>query len=199
MADLYVLDVPTLQRLERLGPKSAQNLYEAIQKSKATTLERFLYALGIRHVGESTAKTLAKHFGSLEDIMNADVEALQKVSDIGPEVAKSIVAFFHEPHNREIITRLLAHGIHWPSPKKQTGKLAGLQFVLTGTLHAMTREEAKEAIESLGGKITDSVSHRTDYIVVGKNPGEKWQKAHALGIKALDEEQFLALLREDPA
>jgi DNA ligase (NAD+) len=155
--------------------------------------------LGIRHVGESTAKALAEYFGGLEAIMNADIETLQDVSDIGPEVAKSIVAFFREPHNREVIARLLDRGVHWPSPKKRTGKLAGLQFVLTGTLNAMTREESKEAIESLGGKITDSVSHQTSYIVVGKNPGEKWQKARALGIKELDEEQFLALLRESPA
>ena len=201
VADLYALDVPTLQSLGRLGPKSAQNLYEAIQKSKETTLARFLYALGIRHVGESTAKALAEaeHFGSLEAIMNADIETLQNVSDIGPEVAKSIVAFFREPHNREVVAILLGHGVHWPPPKKRAGKLAGLQFVLTGSLNTMTREEAKEAIERLGGKITDTVSHQTSYIVVGENPGEKWQKARALGIKELDEEQFLALLREGSA
>jgi len=152
-------------------------------------------------MGESTAKALAEaeHFGSLEAIMNADIETLQNVSDIGPEVAKSIVAFFREPHNREVVAILLGHGVHWPPPKKRAGKLAGLQFVLTGSLNTMTREEAKEAIERLGGKITDTVSHQTSYIVVGENPGEKWQKARALGIKELDEEQFLALLREGSA
>ena len=195
VADLYALDIATLQALERLGPKSAQNLYQAIQHSKATTLDRFLYAIGIRHVGESTAKALAQYFGSLEAIMQADREALQAVPDIGPEVAQSIVDFFREPNNCAVIAALLRHGIHWPPLKQQKSNWSGLSFVLTGTLETMTREEAKAVIENLGGKVSSGISGQTDYIVVGKNPGEKWQKAQALGVKALSEEEFLKILK----
>lgn len=195
VADLYTLNIEALQALERLGPKSAQNLYQAIQYSKATTLDRFLYAIGIRHVGESTAKALAQYFGSLEAIIEADKETLQAVPDIGPEVAQSIVDFFREPNNRAVIAALLRHGIHWSPLKQQKSNLNGLSFVLTGTLETMTREEAKAAIESLGGKVSSSISGQTDYIVVGKNPGEKWQKAQALGVKALSEEEFLKMLK----
>ncbi len=196
VADIYDLTHEQLASLERMGDKSAENLLEAIERSKQTTLARFLYALGIREVGEATAATLASHFGSLEAIMEAEEERLMQVPDIGPVVAAHIAAFFRQQHNREIIDRLLRAGIRWPKPKRPQGEqpLAGRTFVLTGTLSSMTREEAKERIQALGGRVSGSVSRKTDYVVVGEAPGSKLARARELGVPTLDEQSFLQLL-----
>src|SRR5690606_7942355 len=179
-ADLYLLDVPQLVELERMGEQSARKLVAALEKSKETTLARFLYALGIREVGEATAAALAKHFGSLEPLMEATEEQLQEVPDVGPVVASRIHAFFREPHNREVIAQLLERGVRWPAPvqpAKIKHPLSGKTIVITGTLSSMTREEAKERLEALGAKVAGNVSKKTDYIVVGENPGSKAARA----------------------
>jgi len=202
-ADLYRLDVATLCKLERMGTKSAGNLVAAIQKSKQTTLPRFIYALGIRHVGEQTAKILARWAeGDLDRLMGATPETLQIIPDIGPVVAQSIVDFFSEAHNREVIGQLRAMGVHWPrsdgkTPTAYTANpaVAGKKFVLTGTLQTLTREQAKAHIEQQCGKVTGSVSSTTDYVVAGADPGSKYAKATELGIPILDEAQLLALLQ----
>ncbi len=198
VADLYHLTADQLARLERMGPKSAQNLIAALEKSKHTTLARFLYALGIREVGEVTAQILADHFGSLERLMEADEAELACIPGIGPVVAKHIVTFFRQPHNREVIERLRRAGVHWEEGEKAAAPkpLAGKSFVFTGTLSSMTREEAKRRVEALGGHVTNSVSKKTDYVVAGENPGAKLDKAEQLGVKILNEAEFLALLRQ---
>ncbi|MBY0578682.1 MAG: NAD-dependent DNA ligase LigA [Burkholderiales bacterium] len=196
-ADLYNLGIDELAALDRMGEKSACNLSDAIQASKKTTLPRFIYALGIRHVGESTANGLARHFGVLEKLRGADFAALIEVPDIGPAVAQSIIAFFGERHNAQVIDALLASGIIWPETidsKRAESAIRGKSFVLTGTLSAFTRDEAKERIESLGGKVTGSVSKKTDYVVAGENPGSKYGNALALGIRILDEAGFSELV-----
>ena len=168
------------------------------EKSKDTTLARFIYALGIRNVGEVTARDLARHFGSLDPLMDASVEELQETPDVGPIVAESIAAFMREPHNREVIEQLRAVGVHWKEGERarapQTGPFAGKILVLTGTLGTMTRDEAKERIEAAGGKVTGSVSKKTDYVVAGAEAGSKLDKAQELGVRVLDEEEFRALL-----
>ncbi len=198
VADLYHLTAEQLARLERMGPKSAQNLIEALEKSKHTTLARFLYALGIREVGEVTAQILADRFGSLERLMEADEAELARIPGIGPVVAKHIVAFFRQPHNLEVIEKLRRAGVHWEAEEKAAAPkpLAGKRFVFTGTLSSMSREEAKRRVEDLGGHVTNSVSKKTDYVVAGENPGSKLDKAKQLGVKILDEAEFLALLRQ---
>ncbi len=199
VADLYRLDLPTLANLERMGEKSALNLLAAIDRSRQTTLARFIYALGIRNVGEATAKDLARHFGSLDALMSADVATLQQVPEVGPVVAESIAHFFSEPHNRKVIEALIAAGVRWP---EETGRraipapFAGKTFVLTGTLPTLTREEAKALIEEKGGKVAGSVSKKTDYVVVGLDPGSKFTKAQELGITMLDEKQLRELLKK---
>ncbi|MGB9670970.1 MAG: NAD-dependent DNA ligase LigA [Halothiobacillaceae bacterium] len=194
--DLYRLKPADIAALERMGQKSAQNLLEAIEKSKHTTLARFLYALGIREVGEVTAQNLARHFGALESIMDASIERLMNVPDVGPIVAEHIKDFFAEPHNREVIAGLLAAGIHWDSPAHRAGEqpLAGKTYVITGVLTGLTREEAKARLEALGAKVTDSVSKKTSALIAGENAGSKLAKAQALGIPVLDQTQFEALL-----
>ena len=197
VADLYKLDRPTLAKLERMGEKSAANLLAAIERSRVTTLARFIYALGIRNVGEATAKDLARHFGSLEALMNADVAALQQAPEVGPVVAESIAHFFAEAHNRKVIAALRAAGVHWPenaTPPAGALPLAGKTFVLTGTLPHLTREQAKQMIEAQGGKVAGSVSKKTDYVVVGSDPGSKFAQAQALGIPLLDEARLMELL-----
>jgi len=196
VADLYRLDVETLAGLERMGQKSAENLVRAIEASKKTTLARFLFALGIREVGEATAKTLAAHYGDLDPIMAATEEELEALPDIGPVVARHIVTFFHQKHNREVIERLREAGVHWPRVRRAAGQgpLAGQTFVLTGTLSSMTRDEAKERLEALGAKVSGSVSRKTSHVVVGADPGSKLAKAEALGVPVLDEDAFLELL-----
>ncbi|RMD69740.1 MAG: NAD-dependent DNA ligase LigA [Gammaproteobacteria bacterium] len=197
VADLYSLTKEQLLSLERMGDKSAENLLRAIERSKSTTLPRFLYALGIPEVGEATAKLLAEHFGSLEALMNASEEELMQVPGIGPVMAHNIVTFFRQPKNREVIERLLKAGVHWPEIKKKGPRpLEGKTFVFTGALSSMTREEAKARVEALGGHVSESVSKKTDYVVVGKNPGSKLERARALGIPTLDEEAFLKLLAD---
>jgi len=198
VADLYHLTADQLARLERMGPKSAQNLIAALEKSKHTTLARFLYALGIREVGEVTAQLLADRFGSLERLMNADEAELARIPGIGPVVAKHIVTFFRQPHNREVIERLRQAGVHWEEGEKAAAPkpLTGKSFVFTGTLSSMTREEAKRRVEALGGHVTNSVSGKTDYVVAGENPGAKLDKARRLGVEILNEAEFLALLRQ---
>jgi DNA ligase (NAD+) len=198
-ADLYKLDLPTLANMERMGEKSAQNLLEAIERSKQPTLARFIYALGIRNVGEATAKDLARHFGKLKNLMRADEAQLQRIPDVGPVVAQSIVAFFAEKHNVDVIEDLLDVKRGGVMPKENEGEpvgelpLAGKTFVLTGTL-TMPREEAKEKLEALGAKVSGSVSKKTDYVVAGVEAGSKLDKAQELGVAVLDEQQFMALL-----
>jgi DNA ligase (NAD+) len=197
-ADLYRLDEETLAGLERMGAKSAENLVNALEKSKRTTLARFLYALGVREVGEVTAKSLARHFGDVDAIRKADLDELQSVEDVGPIVAAHISAFFDQRHNLKVIDELVNAGIKWSSEggtAKAGGRLKGKTFVLTGTLSNMTRDEAKEAIESHGGKVTGSVSGKTDYLVCGTDPGSKLKKAQSLGVTVLDERSFASLLR----
>jgi len=196
-ADLYGLQLLKLITLERMGEKSALNLLAAIELSKHTTLARFIFALGIRNVGESTAKDLAQHFGSLDNLLAADAGALQQVRDVGPVVAQSMADFFAEAHNREVIKQLREAGVYWAEhqPQPATGlPFSGKTFVLTGTLVALTRDEAKEKLEALGAKVSGSVSGKTDYVVAGAEAGNKLDKARELGVAVLDERQFLALL-----
>jgi DNA ligase (NAD+) len=197
VADLYRLDQTTLASLERMGEKSAQNIVDALEQSKSTTLPRFLFALGIKDVGEATAQALAKHFGDLDPIMDAGEEQLQEVPDIGPVVAQSIHAFFAQPHNRDVILKLRARGVHWARIEvkpREALPFAGKTFVLTGTLSAMTREEAKEQLEARGAKVAGSVSKKTDYVVAGESAGSKLDKARELGVPVLDEEALQELL-----
>ena len=199
-ADLYRLDLPTLAGLERMAEKSAGNLLAAIDKSRETTLARFIYALGIPNVGEATARDLAQHFGSLDALLGADVERLQQVPEVGPVVARSIRDFLDEPHNRQVIEALRAAGVHWreAAGKGSTpGPLSGKTFVLTGTLPHLSRDQAKEMIEAAGGRVSGSVSKKTDYVVVGAEPGSKYDRALELKIPLLDEEGLLRLLGDE--
>ena len=197
--DLYRLGVLALANLERMGEKSAQNLLMAIEKSRSTTLARFIFALGIRNVGEATARDLARHFGNLDALVAADVDALQQVPDVGPIVAQCIADFFGEPHNREVIEQLRAAGVQWAEGEPQgtvAGALAGKTFVLTGTLPTLRRDEAKARIEARGGKVAGSVSKKTHYVVAGAEAGSKLEKAQALGLAILDEDGLRVLLNE---
>lgn len=195
-ADLYGLTTEDFNALDRMGAKSAANLVAAIERSKQTTLPRFLYALGIREVGEATAQALAAHFGTIESLIEADEEALQRVPDVGPVVAGHVAAFFHQLHNREVIEALRRAGVRWPAQPRPAGErpLAGRSFVLTGTLSSMTRDEAKDRLQAAGAKVTGSVSSKTDYVVMGENPGSKYDKARELGIEILDEDAFRQLV-----
>ena len=199
-ADLYKLGVLALANLERMADKSAGNLVDAIEASKRTTLGRFIFALGIRNVGEKTAKDLARHFGSIDALMAADEARLQQVPDVGPIVASSVAQFFAEPHNREVIEQLRAAGLTWEEGAPQetvAGRLAGKTFVLTGTLPVLTRDEAGALIEAAGGKVSGSVSKKTDFVVAGAEAGSKLDKAQRLGITILDEAGLRALLDSD--
>jgi DNA ligase (NAD+) len=198
-ADLYRLGVAQLADLERMADKSAANVVAAIAKSRNTTLARFIYALGIRHVGETTASDLARHFGSLDALMEAGEAELLEVGDVGPVLAESIARFFAERHNREGIEALRAVGVHWPeharaAAKPVDGPLAGLTLVLTGTLPTLTRDEARAMIESAGGKAAGSVSKKTDYVVAGADAGSKRDRAVELSVPILDEDGFRRLL-----
>jgi DNA ligase (NAD+) len=197
LPDLYRLGLANLVALERMAERSAQNVLAALEQSKATTLARFVYGLGIRHVGEATAKELARHFGKLDAIMDADVERLLLVPDVGPVVAESIHTFFAQPHNREVVEQLRACGITWEEnePAAQAPKpLAGKTIVLTGTLPTLSRDEAKDLLEAAGAKVAGSVSKKTDYVVAGAEAGSKLEKAQALGVAVLDEDGLRALL-----
>ena len=195
-ADLYKLGMAALAELERMADKSAANVVAAIAKSRKTTLARFIFALGIRHVGETTAKDLARHFGKLDALLAADEPELLEVPEVGPVLAQSIRQFFTEAHNREVIAQLRAAGVEWPetSPqRKAAGKLAGLTFVLTGTLPTLAREDAKQLIEEQGGKVAGSVSKKTSYVVAGADPGSKLDRAGELGVPVIDEQQLRAM------
>jgi len=196
-ADVYGLSLDTLAGLERMAEKSAANLVAAIGTSKATTLARFIFALGIRNVGEATAKDLAQYFGSLDKLIAASETDLMAVRDVGPIVAQSIVQFFAEPHNIEVVGRLRKAGVHWPETsgmQQSAGILAGKTLVLTGSLPTLTRDAAKEKIEAAGGKVAGSVSKKTDYVVAGEEAGSKLAKAQELGVAILDEAGLLSLL-----
>jgi len=196
--ELYKLGVAKLSALDRMADKSAANLVAALERSKQTTLARFLYALGIRQVGETTAKDLARHFGSLDRVMNASTEQLLQVNDVGPVVAQSIRAFFDQPHNREVVEQLRAAGISWPEGEgtadDRPQPLLGKTLVLTGSLPTLSRDEAKDLIEAAGGKVSGSVSKKTFAVVAGTEAGSKLDKAHELGITVLDEDGLRALL-----
>ena len=197
LPDLYKLGLLALASLDRMAEKSASNLLEALEKSKQTTLPRFLFGLGIRHVGEATAKALARHFGKLDAVMDATEEQLLSVSDVGPIVAKSIRTFFDQPHNREVVEQLRACGVTWEEgePAAVARKpLSGKTFAITGTLPRLSRDEAKDLVEAAGGKVAASVSKKTDYVVAGADAGSKLVKAQALGITVIDEAALLALL-----
>lgn len=194
-ADIYRLELNTLANLDRMGIKSAENLLQAIAKSKNTTFARFLYALGIREVGEATAKTLAQHFATLEALYAANNEDLEALNDVGPVVAAHVQAFFSQAHNREVIAAILAAGVHWPQPIIESLQpLKGQTFVITGTLERLSREEAKARLEALGAKVSSSVSKKTQAVIVGDAPGSKLDKAHELQVPVLSEQDFLALL-----
>ena len=199
VADLYSLTKEMLAELERMGDKSAQNLIDQIEKSKTATLPRLLHALGIPQVGEATALALARHFGDLDPILEADAGQLQEVEGIGPNVAEEIVSFFHQKHNREVIAALRQARVRWEKIRvdRKAQPLAGKTFVLTGTLSALSRDEAKEQLQAQGAKVAGSVSKKTDYVVVGDVPGSKADKATELGIKTLDEKAFLKLLASE--
>ena len=197
LADLYHLKLDSLANMDRMAEKSAVNLLEALEKSKTTTLGRFLFSLGIRHVGEATAKELARHFGQLGAIMVASEDALLQVADVGPVVAHSIRTFFDQPHNREVVQALRDAGITWPEGEALAPTempLAGITVVLTGTLQSMGRDEAKEKLEALGAKVAGSVSKKTHYVVAGAESGSKLDKAQALGVPVLDEAGLTLLL-----
>jgi DNA ligase (NAD+) len=198
LPELYRLDVARLAALERMADKSAANLVAGLERSKHTTLARFLFALGIRHVGETTAKDLARHFGSLDRIMASSVERLLEVADVGPIVAQSIRTFFDESHNRAVVAQLRASGIDWPEHAGEADAapqpLAGKTFVLTGSLPSLTRDAAKEMLEAAGAKVAGSVSKKTDWVVAGEEAGSKLDKARKLGIAVIDEAGLRALL-----
>lgn len=201
LPDLYRLGLTKLSALDRMADKSASNLLEALERSKTTTLPRFLYALGIRHVGEATAKDLARYFGTLDRLMEASQEELLMVRDVGPVVAESLHTFFQQSHNREVIEQLRACGIHWPEVEGQNATpqvLAGKTLVLTGTLPTLTRDQAKAMIEAAGGKVAGSVSKKTDWLVAGEEAGSKLDKARELSVPVLDQAGLMALL-EAPA
>jgi len=197
LPDLYRLGLTSLAGLDRMADKSANNLLEAIEKSKQTTLPRFIFGLGIRHVGEATAKALARYFGNLDAIMNASEEALLEVDDVGPVVAQSIRTFFDQAHNREVVEQLRACGVTWEegAPAERAPQpLSGKTFVITGTLPTLGRDEAKDLLEAAGGKVAGSVSKKTDYVVAGAEAGSKLTKALELGVKVIDETELMELL-----
>ena len=199
VGDLYYLKLEDLLQLPGFALKKAQNLYQAIQKSKKTTLARFLYALGIRHVGEVMAQILAEHFKSLDRLMKASEAELMAIPGVGPEAARSIVEFFRNERNRQTLEKLLKAGIEFEDLEKEEEKeqpLKGLTFVFTGALKSMTREEAKKKVQALGGRVASDVSRNVDYVVVGEKPGSKFQRAQRLGLKIINEDEFLSLIGE---
>jgi len=198
VADLYHLNRAELIALPRMGEKSADHLLVAIEKSKSTTFARFIYALGIREVGEATASVLSAEFSDINALMHADEIRLQQISDVGPVVAAQITAFFHEPHNQKLIQQLIATGIHWPinTPSSADLPLKNKTFVITGTLSSMSRDEAKEKLQALGATVSGSVSAKTFAVIVGDSPGSKYDKAKQIGVTCLDDNEFLQLLRK---
>ncbi len=200
LPDLYRLGLGTLTGLERMAGKSAGNLVDALEKSRRTTLARFLFGLGIRHVGESTAKEMARHFGRLDAIMDADEAQLLEVNDVGPVVAHSLRTFFDQPHNREVVEQLRACGVTWDETEpavRPPKPLAGKTFVITGTLPTLSRDDAKDKLEAAGAKVAGSVSKKTTFLLAGADAGGKLDKARALGVEVIDEQQMLDLLAHD--
>ena len=195
IADIYDLTEEKLLTLERMGKKSAQNILSEIENSKKLPLERVIYGLGIRMVGERTAQFLAEHFGSMEDLMSADEAQLEEVNEVGPRIAQSIREFFEEPRNRELVKRLHLAGLSFTGKKKHRGtQLAGKTFVLTGTLAHYSRAEAKQLIEDAGGRVSGSVSKKTDYVVAGTEAGSKLEKAKELEVKVIAEKDLKNLV-----
>lgn len=197
VADLFSLQQEQLQSLERMGPKSAENLLKALEHSKKTTLAKFIYSLGIREVGETTARNLARHFGTFDALANADEQALQEVDDVGPVVAHFVAEFFQQAENRQAVQALRHAGVHWEEQApvdRQQLPLSGLTYVITGTLETMKRDDAKEALEALGAKVAGSVSKKTDYLVAGPGAGSKLQRAQELGVDVIDEDALIELL-----
>ena len=195
VADIYRLTKDDLLKLERMGDKSAENVLEEIEKSKKLPLERVIYGLGIRMVGERTAQFLAEHFGSMDALTKAGEEELQEVNEVGPRIAQSIVEFFQEPKNRALVKQLDDLGLRMTGTKKARGtKLAGKTFVLTGTLTHFTRDQAKKMIEDAGGRVSGSVSKKTDYVVAGDDAGSKLEKAKELGVKVIGEKEMQDLV-----
>jgi DNA ligase (NAD+) len=198
-ADLYSLSVETLAALERMGKKSAANLVAQIDRSRGADLSRVLYAVGIRHVGEGGAQALARGFATLDAILDAPVEAIETIDDVGPVVARAVRSFFDEPRNRDLVRRLKESGVNMTAAAAETAdrSMAGKTFVLTGALTSLTREEATEAIKSRAGKVSGSVSAKTSYLVAGADPGSKLEKARTLGVPVLTEEEFKALILKE--
>jgi DNA ligase (NAD+) len=200
LSDMFRLDAATLIELERMGEKSAENLVAALEKARRTTLPRFLIALGIRHVGETVAEQLARHFGDLDPLLDATAEQIEAAPGVGPIIAESVAAFFADARNRAEVKELRELGVRWeksaPAPPRGEGPLAGKTFVLTGTLEGLPRGEAKQRIEALGGKVTGTVTKKTSYVVAGAEPGSKLAKATELGVAVLDHAAFEALLAE---
>lgn len=196
VADLYTLEAHTLAELERFGEKSAENLVAAIAKSRETSLARFIYALGIREVGETTARQLATYFGNLESLIGATPEQLQDVEDVGPIVAQHVVHFFGEPANVRTINGLLGRGVRWPVPLQDEGNLplAGQSWVVTGKLESLSRDDAESALRALGAKVSGSVSGKTTAVVAGPGAGSKLKKAQSLEVEVIDESEFLSRL-----
>ena len=197
LPDLYKLGFSALAGMDRMAEKSANKLIEALEKSKQTTLARFVFGLGIRHVGEATAKALARHFGKLDAIMDATDVQLLDVSDVGPIVAQSLRTFFDQPHNREVVEQLRACGVTWPEGEPAPlafRPLSGKTLVITGTLPTLSRDDAKDRIEAAGGKVAGSVSKKTDFVVAGVEAGSKLLKAETLGVAIIDEAALLQLL-----
>jgi DNA ligase (NAD+) len=199
--DLYSLSAPALEGLERMGKKSAAKLLAQIEASKSLEFWRVLYAVGIRHVGERGAQALADAYGGIDALLEAPVEALQVVPDVGPVVARAVKAFLDEPRNRALLARLRTAGVNMRAeqshPSPAAGRFAGKTFVLTGTLSALSREKAQEAITAFGGRVSSAVSRKTTYVVAGSEPGSKLEKARALGVETLTEEAFLKLIMID--
>jgi DNA ligase (NAD+) len=196
VADIYTIKKEHLIELERMADKSAQNIIDAIEVSKTKPLSKFLYALGIRHVGETTAEDLARHFLRLEDFFHLSEEDLMDVEGIGPEVAASVYQFFRDKKNKQSIELLKKAGVKVIEPKaKEKGKLAGKTFVFTGALKSYGRDEARNTVESLGGMTASSISKKVDFVVVGEDPGSKFDKARELGVKTLTEEEFKKMIR----
>jgi DNA ligase (NAD+) len=201
LPDMYRLGFTALATLDRMAEKSAQNIVDALEKSKETTLPRFLFGLGIRHVGESTAKALARHFGQIDALMEATEEQLLAINDVGPTVAHSIRTFFDQAHNREVVEQLRACGIHWPALEAASDApkpLAGLTFVITGTLPTLGRDAAKDLIEAAGAKVAGSVSKKTNYVLAGTEAGSKLDKARELGVAVIDEPTLRQMLENTP-
>jgi DNA ligase (NAD+) len=202
-ADLFQLDAAVLASLNRMGEKSAANLIASLEKARKTSLARFIFALGIRHVGESTARDLARHFGTLDRLIVGDEAALLQVNDVGPIVATSILRFLGQPHNREVIDQLRAAGVEWPEAEGAAlvavGPLAGKTLVLTGTLPTLSRDKVNAMIVAAGGKVAGSVSKKTDFVVAGAEAGSKLDKAAALGVQVIDEQALRQLLGAEAA